>query len=341
MQSRVPLIALASLMVASAAFAQSASDDFNRPNSTNLGPAWIEQTGDTIIENNMGKGKDPFLLKGFMSHATFTGAYEASEQSVDFVCNGSGQAIILLSGLNPSTWGAISVKLQDNDGDQLMDRLFFEQAFNAGSWGSGNPVIYNLATPTKTGRLSVSFTNNGDTAVCEIANATSGVTETASASGILSFAFPINGNNFGIGHSGNVSFDNWSASIDSLSYGMGCAGTGGFVPSLSASNNPVAGQPISVTLDDALGGSTAILLFGLTQAAIPIGGGCQLLVSPVLPAIVAFPLGGVGPGNGTITLNSTVPLSTSGITFTLQAFVTDGGNPLGYAATNGLEFMVP
>ncbi len=326
------------LALAPAALGAGVSDNFDRPNGTNMGPDWFEGYGDTGIENNQGKGLSGAFTKGWMSHTSFTGAYVDSVSTVDFQATGIAQAIVLLAGFDSNTWGGVSAKLQDNDGDGLLDRLFFEQAFNAGSWGAGSPVIHDLAVPTASGSLTLSFTNGGDTAVVEIGNDASGQTETASASGILSFAFPITGTEFGVGHVGPILFDDWSVDIDLASYGAGCPGTGGFVPVLSTPSTPAAGGPLTIVIEDGLGGATALLLFGTAKANLPIGGGgCALLIAPVLPPQVFLPLGGVGPGNGTVTLPGVLPASTSGFTFTMQAFVADVGTPDGFAAANGLR----
>jgi len=48
------------LVLAQAASAQSVSDDFNRPDSTNMGPDWSEQNGDPKIVSNHGVGASAF-----------------------------------------------------------------------------------------------------------------------------------------------------------------------------------------------------------------------------------------------------------------------------------------
>ncbi len=337
--SLATLVALA--LAHPAAFAIGASDDFERPNGTNMGPDWLEIDGNTAIENGMGKGSSGAFNLGWMHHASFVGAFQDSVQSVDFQVTSTGQAIVLLSGVNPNTWGGISVKIQDNDGDSLLDRLFFEQAFNAGSWGAGAPIFFDLAAPTASGRMTVHFANGGDTVVCDIQNDASGLTESYSASGITSFAFPIDGTNFGIGHRGAVLFDNWQVDIDVASYGAGCPGSGGFVPVLSTPSNPTAGQSITINVADGVGGAPCLFLFGLTKAQVPFGyGGCELLLGSVLAPTITVPLGGVGPGNGVVTLTGTLPVNTSGVTATMQAFVGDAGAPDGFTATNGLELVI-
>lgn len=343
--AKILLPLLAALATGPTALAQAtASDDFNRPDSTNMGPDWVEVYGNTAISGNAGVGASGPFSKGWMHHSSFQGNYVDSVQSMDFQASGVLSNVVLLAGLDPNTWGCVSLKLQDNDGDGLMDRVFFESAFNAGNWGTvGSPVKYDLMTPTASGRLTLKFTDNGDTAVCEIENAASGQTETTSASGILTFPFPLTGDDFGIGHSGSPSFDNWSVSIDTTQYGQGCAGSGGIVPTFTALNPAIAGQALNLSIADAVGGGSAIVFLGLGQASLPVGPiACNLLVSPA-PLLVqtpAIPMGGVGPGAGAVQFGGALPGTTSGLIFNMQAFVIDGGAPAGFCATNGLEFDV-
>lgn len=125
-----------------------------------------------------------------------------------------------------------------------------------------------------------------------------------------------------------------------LKYGQGCPGMGGFIPNYTWSGCAAAGQPVSLTVANGLGGATAMILFGLGQTQTPIGGGCDLLVAPVLPAMLFVPMGGIGPGAGSVTLGGALPASASGAQFTTQAFVLDGSNGIGGAAGNALDVTV-
>lgn len=124
-------------------------------------------------------------------------------------------------------------------------------------------------------------------------------------------------------------------------YGNGCAGSGGFVPQLDVLPcEAVAGGQVTLDVSEGLGGSSAILVMGLGQAAIPVGGGCLLNVAPLLPVQLVFPLLGVGPGNGTGMLSGTLPAGSGGVSITLQAFVVDGGAVIGFASTAGYELDI-
>ncbi len=125
-----------------------------------------------------------------------------------------------------------------------------------------------------------------------------------------------------------------------LAYGTGCAGSGGIVPQTVLEGCPVPGGSLTLRIESALGGSTAFVLLGGGQAGIHIGA-CTLLVSPILPAILALPLAGVGPGNGTVELNGRLDASTTAMSFALQAVVLDPGVPLGAAFTSAWWVTIP
>lgn len=124
-------------------------------------------------------------------------------------------------------------------------------------------------------------------------------------------------------------------------FGDGCDGSGSFVPELRAEECAIAGSTLSITIDQALGGSSALLFFGLGQGAAPIlGTDCSLVVLPLLPLVVNLPLAGVGPGAGTITVFGALPPSVAGATFNLQSLIPDAGVARGFAATNALGVFV-
>ena len=126
-----------------------------------------------------------------------------------------------------------------------------------------------------------------------------------------------------------------------LAYGKGCPGAGGFEPLYSWSGCAAAGQTVSLSVSNALGGATALIFFGLGQAQTPIGpSSCDLLIAPVLPASIAVPMGGAGPGAGSVTLTGLLPVGASGAHFTTQSFILDGSNQIGASASRGLDVTV-
>ncbi len=125
-----------------------------------------------------------------------------------------------------------------------------------------------------------------------------------------------------------------------VAYGSGCAGSGGFVPALALSGCPAPNQTVQLTLSQGLGGSLALFLFGAGQGSLPIGGGCTFLLNPLLPLQFILPLGGTGPGNGSIVVSGVVPASAGGLTFAMQAAVQDPASALGFTLTNGVFIQV-
>ena len=126
-----------------------------------------------------------------------------------------------------------------------------------------------------------------------------------------------------------------------VEYGTGCPGTGGYVPHLSLDICPVAGSPVQLTLSNALGGASAYIFMGLGpgSASMP-GTGCTLNVAPLLPITVILPMGGSGPGAGSLVIGAVLPPNTVGATVTLQFFVADPGVPHGFSNSNGVTMAV-
>ena len=290
------------LFCAVAVPAQTASDDFNRSAGTNMGPDWAEIDGDTVIENNQAKGNTPFFT-GWMHHTGLSGNYADSNQSVEFFANGfGGDSVSLMAGLDPNTWDCVFVKVQDNNGDGLFDRLFFYRGVNGGSWG-GSSVFFDLATPTDSGTMTLSFQNSGDVAVVDIDNGTSGQTESYQGTGILTMPFgPPTGVNLGIGHFGDPFFDNWSASIGPIG------------PTYSLANL-VAGQTVTATVSNVTPLATVVIGYSLAgpgPTSTPYG-----LVDMSLPILQLPPI--PADASGVATASLTVPGAAAGRTVYTQA----------------------
>lgn len=126
-------------------------------------------------------------------------------------------------------------------------------------------------------------------------------------------------------------------------YGAGCPGTGNVVPSIddlaTYDGCFFDGDSVTYRIANGLGGSACVLLISAGQAQLPLQGACSLLVSPAAVSLVV-PLFGVGPGGGSITLNSSIPVGVPSASIFMQAFVLDGGAPGGFAATNGMRLTV-
>lgn len=124
-------------------------------------------------------------------------------------------------------------------------------------------------------------------------------------------------------------------------YGHGCAGSGGFVPTLALTGTPQPGDTVTITLANGLGGANAPVLVGLSQALLPISGpsGCAMLTSPALP-LINFVLTGSGAGQGSQHIDLALPPDLPPVTLTMQGFVLDAGALQGFASSNGLEIHI-
>jgi hypothetical protein len=122
-------------------------------------------------------------------------------------------------------------------------------------------------------------------------------------------------------------------------YGVGSAGSGGFVPTIGAAGPFRSGHAAETRVTGALGGTIGFYLFGATEAALPDAPlpGMSLYV---LPAWVLVALVGQGPhgqpGEGWFSVPYVVDASLAGATIYKQMFVLDPGAPYGISATNGV-----
>ncbi|HKB15588.1 MAG TPA: hypothetical protein VKF62_05950 [Planctomycetota bacterium] len=105
-------------------------------------------------------------------------------------------------------------------------------------------------------------------------------------------------------------------------FGAGCAGAGGYVPSIGASGGaPTLGNAsFAITLANATGGGSAFLVLGASDVSwlgvplpidlAPFGGpGCPLLVSG--DVLIAWPVSGSGPGGGSALVPTPIPANPS------------------------------
>lgn len=217
--STQPLTLAVLLVIASCTFGQSAVHDlFNRPNNGNLGLDWTEQDGNANIANNRMTAASPFTV-GWSSHNTFSASYADTVVRLVWSTNGfGGDMISLIAGVNPNTWQGIEVRVADNNGDGLSDRIFFNAAVNAGNWYGGS-LFYNIAAPLASGEATLWFSNGGDTANLRIRNLTTNATELFSGSGILTN--PPTGTAVGVGYFGDGYADDFRAftgSPDGIAY---------------------------------------------------------------------------------------------------------------------------
>lgn len=123
--------------------------------------------------------------------------------------------------------------------------------------------------------------------------------------------------------------------------GVGCPGTGGFTPEITLNGCIQAGGAVTFGLADGLGGALAGLLLGTGKGDAQLGfSDCFINISGVSPLILFVPLGGAGAGGGTIVVSTNLPPATAGLTFGLQAAVSDPAASPGFTVSNGLVVKV-
>jgi len=140
-----------------------------------------------------------------------------------------------------------------------------------------------------------------------------------------------------------------SVTIDScptppVEYGAGSVGTAGFTPVWTIGSLPKPGGQFGLTIDNAVGGGSALYVLGAGVAQIPAPFG-EFLVDPFLPIVyLPFTMSGspgVG-GDGSVTFGFVVPndLSLVGVTVYSQCLVTDVNSSGGISHTRGLQVTV-
>lgn len=143
--------------------------------------------------------------------------------------------------------------------------------------------------------------------------------------------------------SGMLGLSGWQFNLDvgeSPTYGQGCAGAGGYIPSLRLYGCLTPGATTTLEVADALGGSMATLFIGASSANIPMGLGCRLLVQPIFPVSISFPLGGTGAGSGSTSIAIGLPTNMPQASLAVQAFVLDAASPLGFSNSNGVAVVI-
>ncbi|MFG0320282.1 MAG: hypothetical protein ACF8XB_23615 [Planctomycetota bacterium JB042] len=122
-------------------------------------------------------------------------------------------------------------------------------------------------------------------------------------------------------------------------YGAGSAGTGGFVPALTASGCPAVGGALALRVEDVVGGASGFLMVGLAEGEVPFAGGA-LLVDPIVAAF-ALPVGGApgvgGAGTVDVPVGVIAEPALAGVTVVMQAGFVDAGTGSGVVLTQGLR----
>ncbi|MFO1078401.1 MAG: hypothetical protein U1E73_11825 [Planctomycetota bacterium] len=313
------------------------SDDFNQPNTTNMGPFWTEVVGDEIIQNNQGQGN---LATGwsYMLHNFAAMSPATTRMEIDLMppLGTSGPHVALITGAASGATQWFHTKIQDNDSNGTYDRIFFYSNGNGGGWGS--PGSRALTTPVTTGRVYMYFTNAGDTLNVDIDENFDGVIDQHYAnSGAL--AVTVAGTGFGIGTWAMGAYDNWRIAdclpATAQTYGTGFPGTLG-VPAIAASATPVLGTSITIDIANSLGAVTAgavVIGFSSSQQPMPWGG--TLLASPDAVLFTVLPAAGYS-------LPFAIPPGSylCGVGLYCQGGIIDAGAAQGIANTAGLALVL-
>lgn len=125
-------------------------------------------------------------------------------------------------------------------------------------------------------------------------------------------------------------------------YGLGCPGSGGFVPALDAAGCPSPGGAVILSATDVLGGTGGWLLAGTSPTSQTLAPGCRLYVDLADAILLPFSVTGPSvPGAGTASLTVPIPASApGGAVFAVQGVFADAASSLAVAATNGFRFVI-
>ena len=127
---------------------------------------------------------------------------------------------------------------------------------------------------------------------------------------------------------GNVVQGDWA------NLGQALAGTNG-LPRALGTGTLFGGDPVTVTLVQALPNTTAAVILGFSELSAPFEGG---VLVPFPDRILFFPTDGSGTLSGTTTWPEGVP---SGTELYVQFWIVDPGGPVGLAASNALRATAP
>lgn len=123
-------------------------------------------------------------------------------------------------------------------------------------------------------------------------------------------------------------------------FGSSCADGNGIAPKLSVTGCSAVGGIVTTRIESAHQNGVGLLLLGPTPAAIGLGSGCSLYVTP--PAITIGPIPLVATATGQGVAQITTPISSSVVpgTAVLTAVCSDPDAPLGFTTTNGITLTL-
>lgn len=123
-----------------------------------------------------------------------------------------------------------------------------------------------------------------------------------------------------------------------VTYGNGCAGSGGHVPSLGGFGAPASGNTVALMMAEGSPNGFGLLFVSTTSGTLPVGGCSYLLGAPV-----GMPLTFQYDANRQARIVGAMPGPTpSGVSIFFQVASLDPSAPNGsYALSNGLEMILP
>jgi hypothetical protein len=320
------LTTFAILALSTSVAAQNWSDDFDRPDSDVMGPDWTEIYGDIDILNNQGYEGSGGNSK--MAHNSATVPYTDAVVTVKFepLNPGSGYVAIIIGDGGSRN---LFTKIQDNDGDQRYETIFFYSKDNGTSWGGGS---IQVSQPMRSGVMTCYVTANGDRMNVDFDTDFDGIVDQHYENdGILGFAGSL-GTGLALGAWSNAAFDDWvggtgetltgaPASISmatggaqalTLNAGAALAGNPYFLAGSVSGTSPgipLLGETVPLNFDaytnmTVTGGGG--VLFPVSGVVGPTGQGNANFILPALPSLIGLQVNHAGLvldlGTGTLLL---------------------------------------
>lgn len=120
-------------------------------------------------------------------------------------------------------------------------------------------------------------------------------------------------------------------------FAVGCAGSGGLVPSLGSVGLPAPGFPFALMVENGAPGAAGLFGVGLGQGTLPLTPSCDIAIAPLTTLLVPVALDGAG---ASFSIFRFAPML-SGLDLRVQAAFVDVGAPDFVSATNALRIVVP
>ncbi len=238
-------------------------------------------------------------------------------------------------------FGVVMPHLGDLDGDGMIDLVVGSNrdddggAINQGSvWVLFLAPDASVKAHVKLGELSGNFGGDLDTGdAFGVSLTTLGDFDGDAVADIMVGAY---GDDDGGTSRGAV----WMLSLNASAWidlGAGLAGTSG-EPRLEGIGTLVAGDPVRLSLRNALGNSTVFFLTAVEAAFVPFKGGTLVPFTP--PATPVPEL--LSDGQGSLIISNTWPAGVPGdFTTYFQCWIVDPATPFGLSASNGLSARTP